>query len=630
MTDAVMERVGFSRIFFEPKNPLIRFEKEFEHGIDNLNLINIFIGKNNSGKSTFMRMLLKSRFDKFDSYLLPVGKLKKEVSEIVSKGSTHLNNTELNMTKKIDELEFYDLNFRLYLSQHIHALKKSQNSAAILISEKLDKLSHTFKATETTSANGRQALDDEIQRCYIPSLRGMRPPELSNTTSDPYFDRTKEDYGIEFKFVSHLDSKNNRTVFTGLGTYKILKEKLLGEPEERSQIKMYENFLSENFFDYEEVTLIPKLPGDTVNIKIGNEKQLPIYDLGDGIQQIIITTLPMFLSDSPTLFFIEEPDLFMHPGLQRALINAFIQNNRHQYFITTHSNHLLDIAFEKPEVISVLNVRKSLMDNREKENNQPSFNLSYLSDELGDLFSELGVRKTSVLTANCSVWVEGITDKLYLQKYMEIYLKYLKESNDEEENKKYEEYKKFKEDFHYIFVEYAGSNLAHFSFNEKEIDTGLIDVSKLAGKPFLILDGDTKGKKRADKITESESINHHQLKCKEIENLIPERPLIRVLKNILSSSVRKDVKNSKFNYDQISYEKYSSYKKKGMGKYLDELFEEELEKSYFGSNTLNGRFKIRICREVVDEINDIEECLTTEIGDMCSEIFLHIKENNSL
>ena len=48
------------------------------------------------------------------------------------------------------------------------------------------------------------------------------------------------------------------------------------------------------------------------------------------------------------LFFIEEPELNLHPGLQRKLIEAMLSDefSNHQFFLTTHSNHLLDLTLD--------------------------------------------------------------------------------------------------------------------------------------------------------------------------------------------------------------------------------------------------------------------------------------------
>jgi len=43
---------------------------------------------------------------------------------------------------------------------------------------------------------------------------------------------------------------------------------LLGDLEKRELIKEYEIFLSNNFFENQEITLIPKMNSDVLNIKV--------------------------------------------------------------------------------------------------------------------------------------------------------------------------------------------------------------------------------------------------------------------------------------------------------------------------------------------------------------------------
>ena len=118
---------------------------------------------------------------------------------------------------------------------------------------------------------------------YIPILRGMRPvTEIEN--KQPYIERAQKDY---FTDTSKFNTEN---IITGECLYHELKIHLLGEPEQREIIKNYEEKLSQYFFDNEAVSLIPKHDQDVVNIKIGSDRQRPIYELGDGLQQAIILT----------------------------------------------------------------------------------------------------------------------------------------------------------------------------------------------------------------------------------------------------------------------------------------------------------------------------------------------------
>lgn len=187
------------------------------------------------------------------------------------------------------------------------------------------------------------------------------------------------------------------------------------------------------------------------------ERMFPIYDLGDGLQGLIILTFLAFTQSEHCLFFIEEPDLYMHPGLQRALVETLLDQPRHQYFMTTHSNHLLDMTLDYSNM-SIFLFRKNISDKK------VAFTVSNVSLPDTDVLRELGVRSSSVFLTNTTIWVEGITDRRYLRTYMERYLNEL-ESSDKE---KFELLRTFQEDCHYSFVEYQGAQIVHWSFDAKE------------------------------------------------------------------------------------------------------------------------------------------------------------------
>ncbi|WP_225370613.1 ATP-dependent nuclease [Methanobrevibacter arboriphilus] len=171
----------------------------------------------------------------------------------------------------------------------------------------------------------------------------MRP--LSE--EDIYQERTIEDY---FN-IGTIRENGKLTIFTGLESYDLLKSYAHGDFNERNLIEKYQAYLSENFFDGEEVYLIPKEKDkNIISIKIGNEFERPIYELGDGLQSIINITFPLFLNlkeieeTDNVLVFIEEPEIHLHPALQKKLIKTFEDDifNNFQFFLTTHSNHFLD------------------------------------------------------------------------------------------------------------------------------------------------------------------------------------------------------------------------------------------------------------------------------------------------
>ena len=84
------------------------------------------------------------------------------------------------------------------------------------------------------------------------------------------------------------------------------------------------------------------------------------------------------------------------------------------------------------------------------------------------LLKELGVQNSSVFLTNATIWVEGITDRLYLRAYMKKYLSELKRSDTSKDKEKFLKYSQLKEDIHYSFVEYQINHSSHFTHEKNE------------------------------------------------------------------------------------------------------------------------------------------------------------------
>lgn len=164
--------------------------------------------------------------------------------------------------------------------------------------------------------------------------------------------RIKKDYFGEESEIevdikdSIIKTTNNpcNYIITGHYFYKYVQEFLLGNLQQREIIKEYQEYLSKNFFQNQDVTLIPKLEDEVLTVKIGDEEEQKIYDLGEGIQSIILITLPLFLyldkskeENTNILVFIEEPEVGLHPKLQRILLETLLDEifENYQFFFTT-------------------------------------------------------------------------------------------------------------------------------------------------------------------------------------------------------------------------------------------------------------------------------------------------------
>ena len=416
-------------------------------------------------------------------------------------------------------------------------------------------------------------------------------------------------------------------IFTGYLLYEQLQELLLGDHEQRRQVKEFERFLSKNFFQSQDVVLIPKLQPNNkeakdVFVKVGKEAERPIHQLGDGLQQIILITFPVFRDKKKDLLvFVEEPELFMHPGMQRALLEVFASSEfgHSQFFINTHSNHLLDLSLDI-EDIAIYHLRKDRTEETD-ESIKNIYRVKQLNEEDRSLLNDLGVRNSSVFLTNATIWVEGITDRKYIRKYLALYQNH-KLSLDSS-------FKLIKEDTHYSFVEYGGANITHWSFLSENEEEEAINIDKLCSSAFVVMDRDSGTYKqvRATKIEKKLGKNFHLTKGKEIENAISSNIIVKVVSNW--EKIQPGAVNNNFETDD--------YRESGLGAFIEDVILKDAAKkkrkyvkrkedgSIDGSGTILPKGKF--CDAATEETKQFSD-LSNESVELCEKLYNFVQSMN--
>jgi AAA15 family ATPase/GTPase len=491
--------------------------------IKSLSSINIIVGSNNSGKSRFLRELIKIQdFQyKVEGFsLIKLNKQLKDLEDQIKAVGEKYNNVATFRTTNHPSMAPKEIRFTYpgeYISSNFFSEKYIQKTTSLLNSLKNEQyVMDTYRVSNNISTyeiamKGLLVSNTEIfenlkkyefeetkfKKFYIPTLRSLNYLGIDDSHKKVDF------YKLRISKKYDLNEENlNLDIFTGLSLYYTVRSMLLGDADQRKRIASYEEFLSTKLFDGKEVSLIPKEKDDVLHIKIGNEERA-IYDLGDGIQSLIILTFPLF-EVKCGLFFIEEPEMHLHPALQRKLIEVLKEMKNHQYFITTHSNHFLDLTLDYTDT-SVYSFNK--------RDDKTTVKLVSQADE--NILQLLGARNTSVFLSNCTIWVEGITDRLYIRKYLELY------QNGKDQ--------KIQEDIDYSFVEYGGDNITHWSFLDQEESP--INIERLCGKSFLITDKDgDKNMERKEQLKQTLGDRYNLLDCNEIENTLSLKTIERVLR----------------------------------------------------------------------------------------------------
>ncbi len=350
--------------------------------------INIFVGSNNSGKSRFMRLLSSQS----DYTILPKNVNLGEINAYITSSINIIRNTLINAGLSVaNDIE------ESVLDNLLAAIPEHMNMGTDNYQKLRDNFTKwsDFPDIHRTSSRGSMGLGhisdqnkvslrntvreqsaqilehltqipiqseaDKPKRVYIPILRGLRP--LDDNHNDLYAERTRKDY--------FPNTSDGLEIFTGLSLYQRLIDMLLGDNRQRKSISDYQEFVSNALFESRPIALIPNPKEKVVVVKIGQEKEQPIHHLGDGIQSAIILSFLPYVTRESTCFFIEEPEMFLHPGLQRKILNLYNSLSHHSFFLTTHSNHFLDITIDIKET-SIFTFRK-ILDQQGDDEQVPNF-----------------------------------------------------------------------------------------------------------------------------------------------------------------------------------------------------------------------------------------------------------------
>jgi putative ATP-dependent endonuclease of OLD family len=509
--------------------------------LDNLKKINVIIGKNNCGKSNVLRFLqiLHSNIndlDKFPNDLTNQHRRngKSAIISVKIKGEDFPHNKDkFRLTNGFDYEAFLE-NFHTFdfdlISKNIELPEDINN----LESRQLIPLQSQYSQADKTlllsiiKDNWKRLIEQNIKNkfkdlIYIPHLRVI-----------------KEGH----QFGDSNSSINGSNIISKMFE---MQNPNIGEEKSREKFNLIQTFVRDLINKPDLIIEIPHTKEEIV-LTI-DQNRLPLDSFGTGIHQLVMLCSTLVIHEN-SIVCIEEPEIHLHPELQRKFI-SFLGKTKNIYFITTHSNVFLDSRYNT----SIYHVQNDGIKSTIFNANQTAKTFSILND--------LGYQSSDVLQSNGIIWVEGPSDRTFLLKWIRVIDNSLIEG------------------LHFSIMFYGGRLLSHLSFENDKIINELIPLLKLNRNAYVIMDRD--GFSNKTKINQTKTRIKNELgdrnswitKGREIENYLSETTLKKWL--------------------QVEKIKPDSNKK------LEEIVSKVTAKKY---DTGKSKYSIEIAKHI--EIDDLE------------------------
>lgn len=250
--------------------------------------------------------------------------------------------------------------------------------------------------------------------------------------------------------------------------------------------------------------LVMEIPSEEDDIYLtmyGN--RLPLAHYGTGVHELVIICTTLALHEN-CFVCIEEPEIHLHPELLRRFMRILSQTTN-TYFIATHSNVLLDAD----ETTAAYHVAYDGTSSRIAR--------SGTNDHTRAILRDLCYRASDLLQTNGIIWVEGPSDRIYINRWLGLYGS------------------KFVEGVNYSIMFYGGACLANLAAADCRPSEDLVELLRINSNGIVVIDRDGVSPRTALKAykqriqTEIGEDNCWVTQGREIENYLPPTLLARWL-----------------------------------------------------------------------------------------------------
>lgn len=466
--------------------------------IENIKPINIVIGKNNIGKSSLLDIIeiVNNPIVFWNNRNVKIN-IEKELTdeEIRKVFQTNTSGGWIGINHYEYGKRFIGKNFRFELTvnqnsynQELKTLHTKEIGNLSTINPEFEERLNTYWKDLSTRLNYKIK---NVKRIY--AERNINPEKETNSM---------EISGYGSGITSVINNYLNKAKYNENKIRKQLLEKLneiMGMDAHFTEITTQQTEYVKDDIRWE------------IFLREENKGRIALSKSGSGLKTILMVLVYTILIPdieqkdlSEYIFLFEELENNLHPSLERRLLKYIEEVSKKDatIFLTTHSNTVLD-SFQNNDNVQMYYVKK--------END--SIKVITLDSILGKkgCLDDLGIKASDILQSNGIIWVEGPSDRIYINKWINLW------SNG-----------KYKEGMNYQCIFYGGRLLSNTTFDDENIDN-LINLMNVNKNSIILIDSDKTSKAKpindTKKRIQQEFEDNNQLcwitKGKEIENYVP-------------------------------------------------------------------------------------------------------------
>lgn len=350
------------------------------------------------------------------------------------------------------------------------------------------------------------------------------------------------------------------------------------------------NSIVEPDIHFEEITVRRVKPDGLweIFLKESEKGYIQLSKSGSGLKTILLVLINILLipikENIPLenyIFAFEELENNLHPAIQRRLLSYIRKIALEDYatfFITTHSNVVIDL-FSKDSNAQIYHVT------HDKANTSAKLVTTYI--DTSGILDDLDIRASDLLQSNGLIWVEGPSDRIYINRFIELW-------SDGA----------IKEGLNYQCIFYGGRIRAHLTANTDDGQQRKLFEILLANRhAIMLMDSDKKlGDDGIDDTKEriKDEFEKNARLCWTTEG--------RTIENYIPQSAMESLYDIKFSKPLGQYEDYKDY--------LKDSLPQDCKQFYKIKVLFAERILPYLKKEELKDIYDIDEKMSKMIAEI--------------